>query len=84
MSSDNDLFFLHSLEVSEEDFQSLKNEQGILVDFASFPGKIITLLDKCTSQQQGDATRCVLAVSSTKSFECFSALFRLDTQSSVS
>ena len=60
ISSDNDLFFLHSLEVSEEDFQSLKNEQGILVDFASFPGKIITLLDKCTAPQPTDMTRCVL------------------------
>ena len=59
ISSDTDLFFLHSLEVSEEDFQSLKNEQGILVDFASFPGKIITLLDKCISPQPTDATRFV-------------------------
>ncbi|GAX76067.1 hypothetical protein CEUSTIGMA_g3510.t1 [Chlamydomonas eustigma] len=57
ISSDSDLFFLHSLEVSEEDFQSLKNEQGILVDFASFPGKIITLLDKCISPQPSDTTR---------------------------
>eukprot|EP00798_Chlamydomonas_sp_ICE-L_P020165 gene20165-26901_t len=57
ISSESDLFFLHSLEVSEEDFQSLKNEQGILVDFASFPSKIITLLDKCTSAQPSDAPR---------------------------
>lgn len=57
ISSDSDLYFLHSLEVSEEDFQSLKNEQGILVDFASFPGKIITLLDKCISPQPTDAPR---------------------------
>lgn len=27
ISSDDDLFFLHTLEVSEEDFQSLKVEQ---------------------------------------------------------
>ncbi|KAJ9523994.1 hypothetical protein QJQ45_022358, partial [Haematococcus lacustris] len=57
ISSETDLYFLHSLEVSEEDFQSLKNEQGILVDFASFPGKIITLLDKCTTSQPTDAPR---------------------------
>lgn len=47
-------------QVSEEDFQSLKNEQGILVDFASFPMKIITLLDKCTSPQPLIAPRCAL------------------------
>lgn len=58
ISSESDLYFLHSLEVSEEDFQSLKNEQGILVDFASFPGKIITLLDKCNASQPTDAPRC--------------------------
>ncbi len=57
ISSETDLFFLHTLEVSEEDFQSLKNEQGILVDFASFPVKIITLLDKCTAAQPTDSHR---------------------------
>jgi spindle assembly abnormal protein 6 len=57
VSSDADLCFLHSLEVSEEDFAQLKHEQGILVDFSSFPGKIITLLDKCISPQPTDTTR---------------------------
>ncbi|KXZ47486.1 hypothetical protein GPECTOR_35g924 [Gonium pectorale] len=57
VSSDADLFFLHTLEVSEEDFQSLKNDQGILVDFASFPGKIISLLEKCIAAQPGDSPR---------------------------
>ncbi|KAG2499100.1 hypothetical protein HYH03_003283 [Edaphochlamys debaryana] len=57
ISSDADLYFLHTLEVSEEDFQSLKNEQGILVDFASFPGKIISLLEKCITAQPGDSPR---------------------------
>eukprot|EP00983_Pelagomonas_calceolata_P119132 1160573-Pelagomonas_calceolata.AAC.2 len=57
ISSESDLFFLHSLEVSEEDFQSLKNEQGILVDFASFPGKVITLLDRCINSLPTDAPR---------------------------
>lgn len=57
ISNDEDSFFLHSLEVSEEDFQSLKNEQGILVDFASFPLKVITLLDRCASPSAADVTR---------------------------
>ena len=35
LSNEEDLFFLHSLEVSEEDFQTLKVEQGILIDFGS-------------------------------------------------
>jgi spindle assembly abnormal protein 6 len=57
ISSEEDPFFLHTLEVSEEEFQSLKAEQGILVDFANFPGKIISLLEKCQSSQETDMPR---------------------------
>lgn len=46
-SSEDDPYFLHTLEVTEDDFQCLKADQGILVDFASFPGKIIGLLERC-------------------------------------
>ncbi|KAL3143105.1 hypothetical protein ABBQ38_003378 [Trebouxia sp. C0009 RCD-2024] len=57
LSSDEDLFFLHTLEVSEEEFQSLKVEQGILVDFGNFPGKVITLLQKCILAQSDETPR---------------------------
>jgi spindle assembly abnormal protein 6 len=63
--NDSDLFFLHTLEVSEEDFQTLKVEQGILVDFANFSGKIIDLLKRCI-QSRGEDTprfRAVLVMS---------------------
>ena len=61
VSSDEDLFFLHTLEVSEEEFQSLKIEQGILVDFGNFPGKVITLLQKCILAQTEDPPRYTTA-----------------------
>lgn len=61
LSSDEDLFFLHTLEVSEEEFQSLKIEQGILVDFGNFPGKVITLLQKCILAQTEDPPRYTTA-----------------------
>ncbi|KAI8471988.1 MAG: centriole protein [Monoraphidium minutum] len=51
-SSEDDPFFLHTLEVSEEDFQCLKADQGILVDFANFPAKIISLLERCLASHQ--------------------------------
>lgn len=57
LSSEDDLFFLHTLEVSEEEFQGLKVEQGILVDFANFPGKIISLLEKCIAAKTEDPPR---------------------------
>ncbi len=52
-----DLTFLHSLEVSEEDFSALKAEQGILVDFGSFPAKLISLLEKCIAARVQDPPR---------------------------
>lgn len=51
LSNEEDLFFLHSMEVSEEEFQNLKLEQGILVDFANFPGKIVGLLERCLASK---------------------------------
>ncbi|KAF6264226.1 hypothetical protein COO60DRAFT_1267074 [Scenedesmus sp. NREL 46B-D3] len=64
VSSEEDSYFLHTLEVTEDEFQSLKAEQGILVDFASFPGKIISLLERCIASQAADMPRfqAVLAV----------------------
>lgn len=47
LTSEADPFFVNTLEVSEEDFQTLKVEQCILVDFATFPFKFIELLEKC-------------------------------------
>jgi hypothetical protein len=61
-SSEDDPFFLHTLEVSEEDFQGLKADQGILVDFGNFPGKIISLLERCLASQTADMPRFQVCV----------------------
>ena len=47
LTSEADPFFLYFLEVSEDDFQNLKVEQCILVDFTTFPYKLIELLEQC-------------------------------------
>ncbi|XP_024114482.1 spindle assembly abnormal protein 6 homolog [Oryzias melastigma] len=60
LTDDADPFFLFSLSISEEDFQSLKVQQGLLVDFASFPQKFIDLLKLCCSEQQSESPRFVL------------------------
>lgn len=49
LSSEADAQFLHMLEVSEDEFQALKAQQGILVDFGGFPGKVVSLLRKCSA-----------------------------------
>ncbi|CAD7703547.1 unnamed protein product, partial [Ostreobium quekettii] len=54
ISNEEDMHFLHTLEVSEDDFQALKAEHCIHVDFSNFPGKIIDLLGKCI-ESQGEA-----------------------------
>jgi hypothetical protein len=58
LSNEEDLFFLHSLEVSEEEFQTLKVEQGILVDFANFPGKVVGLLERCIASRAEETPKC--------------------------
>ncbi|GFS49387.1 spindle assembly abnormal protein 6 homolog [Nephila pilipes] len=47
LTDNNDPFFLYHLQLSEEDFQLLKNSQGLLVDFSAFPQKFIDLIEIC-------------------------------------
>ena len=47
VTSESDPFFLHHLEVSEDEFQALKVEQSILVTFSKFPENLIALLEEC-------------------------------------
>uniref|UniRef100_A0A3B4BVE3 Spindle assembly abnormal protein 6 homolog n=1 Tax=Pygocentrus nattereri TaxID=42514 RepID=A0A3B4BVE3_PYGNA len=67
LTDDADLYFLYNLVISEEDFQSLKVQQGLLIDFTSFPQKFIDLLDQCIAEQDKDHPRFLLQLSSTSS-----------------
>uniref|UniRef100_A0A3B4Z1K0 Spindle assembly abnormal protein 6 homolog n=1 Tax=Stegastes partitus TaxID=144197 RepID=A0A3B4Z1K0_9TELE len=58
-----DPYFLFNLTISEEDFQSLKAQQGLLIDFATFPQKFIELLNLCYSEQDVDSPRFLLHLS---------------------
>ncbi|XP_047442269.1 spindle assembly abnormal protein 6 homolog [Mugil cephalus] len=64
LTDDVDPYFLFKLSISEEDFQSLKVQQGLLIDFASFPQKFIDLLNLCYSEQESDNPRFLLCLSS--------------------
>ncbi|XP_069574566.1 spindle assembly abnormal protein 6 homolog [Brachyistius frenatus] len=63
LTDDVDPYFLFSLSISEEDFQSLKVQQGLLIDFTSFPQKFIDLLNMCYSEQESDSPRFLLHLS---------------------
>ncbi|XP_037530665.1 spindle assembly abnormal protein 6 homolog [Nematolebias whitei] len=60
LTDDVDPYFLFNLSISEEDFLSLKVQQGLLIDFASFPQKFIDLLNLCSSEQESDSPRFLL------------------------
>ncbi|GIY58471.1 spindle assembly abnormal protein 6 homolog [Caerostris extrusa] len=51
LTDNNDPFFLYQLQLSEEDFQMLKNSQSLLVDFLAFPQKFIDLIEVCLSEE---------------------------------
>uniref|UniRef100_A0A8C5ESQ4 Spindle assembly abnormal protein 6 N-terminal domain-containing protein n=1 Tax=Gouania willdenowi TaxID=441366 RepID=A0A8C5ESQ4_GOUWI len=63
LTDDTDPHFLFNLSISEEDFQSLKVQQGLLVDFAAFPQKFIDLLNLCFSEQDVLSPRFFLHLS---------------------
>ncbi|KAJ7401452.1 Spindle assembly abnormal protein 6 like protein [Pitangus sulphuratus] len=67
LTDDTDPFFLYNLVISEEDFQSLKSQQGLLVDFSAFPQKFIDLLQQCIQEQNKDTPRFLLQLVSSVS-----------------
>ncbi|XP_032753312.1 spindle assembly abnormal protein 6 homolog isoform X2 [Rattus rattus] len=64
LTDDTDPFFLYNLVISEEDFQSLKLQQGLLVDFLSFPQKFIDLLQQCMQEHVKETPRFLLQLTS--------------------
>lgn len=57
LTNEHDAFFLYTMEVSEDEFQSLKVDQCILVDFSTFPFKFIELLEHCMEAAANDSPR---------------------------
>ncbi|KAK6188877.1 hypothetical protein SNE40_004963 [Patella caerulea] len=60
LTDDKDLFFLYTLRLNEECFQSLKVQQGLLVDFGAFPQKFIDLLEMCLKEEHKEVPKFVL------------------------
>ncbi|XP_063769781.1 spindle assembly abnormal protein 6 homolog isoform X2 [Pseudophryne corroboree] len=73
LSDDTDPFFLYNLTLGEEDFQSLKNQQGLLVEFSAFPQRFIDLLEQCISEQDKSVPRFLLQLqTSSNGLDCVS------------
>nr|XP_006820900.1 PREDICTED: spindle assembly abnormal protein 6 homolog isoform X2 [Saccoglossus kowalevskii] len=60
LTDDTDPFFLYSLTIGDEDFQSLKAQQGLLVDFSAFPQKFIDLLQLCLEEESKESPKFLL------------------------
>lgn len=67
LTDEKDLFFLYTLCIGEEDFQSLKVQQGLLVDFASFPQRFMNLLNSCLQDENKDSPKYVLQLTNNSS-----------------
>ncbi|KAM4809441.1 spindle assembly abnormal protein 6 homolog [Rhinophrynus dorsalis] len=74
LSDDTDPFFLYNLTLGDEDFQSLKNQQGLLVEFSAFPQRFIDLLEQCILEQDKPVPRFLLQLlTSSNAFDCMPA-----------
>lgn len=54
LTDHQDPFFLYSLFMSEEDYQTLKVQQGLLVDFSAFGQRFIDLLTACEKDEKSE------------------------------
>jgi spindle assembly abnormal protein 6 len=43
--------------MSEEDFSALKSQQGLLIDFSSFPAKFVQLVERCVTEHQTESPK---------------------------
>ena len=57
LTDELDPFFLYSLYMSEEDYQTLKSQQGLLVDFGAFGQRFIDLLGACEKDERAEAPK---------------------------
>ncbi|CAM5146273.1 unnamed protein product [Natator depressus] len=74
ITDDADPLFLYSLAIGEEDFQSLKSQQGLLIDFSAFPQKFIDLLEQCILEQGKQVPRFLIQlVTSSPALDCMPA-----------
>lgn len=80
VTDESDPFFLYALECGESEFHAIKQEQAILVDFLTFPHKLIELLQTCTKKSD-DSQKFICTLDKGQGFEgtlniCENNLFR--------
>ena len=61
VTNPNDPLILFTLELSELEYQQLKTEQSLLVDFQNFPDFILKMIDVC-KKENNDKFTCVFSM----------------------
>jgi hypothetical protein len=64
LSDEADPFFYYWMEIDEESFQALKSEQCIMVDFSTFPSKVVEMLE--ASKSSSFECRLIVTTSSSR------------------
>ncbi|XP_068220599.1 spindle assembly abnormal protein 6 homolog [Palaemon carinicauda] len=62
LTDEQDPFMLYTCVVCEEDYQSLRQHQGLLIDFAAFPHKFVELVNTCIRENETSSPRFVLVL----------------------
>ena len=65
-----DYFCYFSVSLQEEDFNSLKTQQGLLVDFSQFGVMVTQLLEKCREENNSQQPKFILVLNLTQQSPC--------------
>jgi len=60
ITDEQDPYLFYSLRMSEEDFSILKSQQGLLIDFSSFPSKFVQLVERCVSEHKSEIPKFLI------------------------
>ena len=70
LTDPGDYFCYFSVSLQEEDFNSLKAQQGLLVDFSQFGVMVTQLLDKCREETNSQQPKFILVLNQTQQPPC--------------
>ncbi|XP_046445100.1 spindle assembly abnormal protein 6 homolog [Daphnia pulex] len=62
ITDEDDPYIFYSLRMSEEDFSVLKSQQGLLIDFSSFPAKFVQLVERCVTEHQTESPKFLILI----------------------
>ncbi|VDM16608.1 unnamed protein product [Hydatigera taeniaeformis] len=65
LTDDADMYFLFTAKIFASDFQKLKEQQGLIVEYNAFGQMIADLLTKCLAEENNNSPRYILQFSET-------------------